>query len=123
MDEPLADLVAVGLLIAVSRGAETEDVLSALAAQARHQADRRRVVEAERAPMRREVWMVSMVMCALLAGVFVFARSSYLNAYDDISGQLFLTVILVGYGALLMCVGRLATFPRPSRFLTLRQAE
>jgi Flp pilus assembly protein TadB len=123
MDEPLADLVAVGLLIAVSRGAETEDVLSALAAQARHQADRRRVVEAERAPMRREVWMVSMVMCALLAGVFAFARSSYLNAYDDISGQLFLTVILVGYGALLMWVGRLATFPRPSRFLTLRQAE
>ncbi len=64
MDEPLADLVAVGLLIAVSRGAETEDVLSALAAQARHQADRRRIVEAERAPMRREVVMVSLVMCA-----------------------------------------------------------
>ena len=123
MNDPLADLVAVGLLIAVSRGAETEDVLSALAAQARHQADRRHVVEAERAPMRREVWMVSMVMCALLAGVFMFARSSYLNAYDDVSGQLFLTLVLVGYGALLVWVGRLATFPRPSRFLTLRQAE
>jgi tight adherence protein B len=123
MDEPLADLVAVGLLIAVSRGAETEDVLSALAAQARHQADRRRIVEAERAPLRREVWMVSLVMCALLGGVFVFARSSYLNAYDDVSGQLFLGFILVGYGALLLWVGRLATFPRPSRFLTLRQVE
>ncbi len=123
MNDPLADLVAVGLLIAVSRGAETEDVLSALAAQARHQADRRRVVEAERAPMRREVWMVSMVMCALLAAVFMFARSSYLNAYDDVGGQLFLTLVLVGYGALLVWVGRLATFPRPSRFLTLRQAE
>ena len=123
MDEPLADLVAVGLLIAVSRGAETEDVLSALATQARHQADRRRIVEAERAPMRREVLMVSLVMCALLAGVFVFARSSYLNAYDDVSGQMFLALILVGYGALLMWVGRLATFPQPSRFLTLRQVE
>jgi Flp pilus assembly protein TadB len=123
MDEPLADLVAVGLLIAVSRGAETEDVLSALAMQARHQADRRRIVEAERAPMRREVLMVSMVMCALLGGVFLFARSSYLNAYDDFSGQSFLAFILVGYGALLVWVGRLATFPRPSRFLTLRQAE
>lgn len=123
MDEPLADLVAVGLLIAVSRGAETEDVLSALAAQARHQADRRRIVEAERAPMRREVWMVSMVMGALLAGVFLLARSSYLNAYDDVSGQLFLALVLVGYGALLMWVGRLATFPRPSRFLTLRAAD
>jgi tight adherence protein B len=123
MDEPLADLVAVGLLIAVSRGAETEDVLSALAAQARHQADRRRIVEAERAPMRREVWMVSLVMCALLGGLFLFARSSYLNAYDDASGQLFLAFILVAYGAMLVWVGRLATFPRPARFLTLRQAE
>jgi len=123
MDEPLADLVAVGLLIAVSRGAETEDVLSALAAQARHQADRRRIVEAERAPMRREVLMVSLVMCALLGGVFVFARSSYLDAYDDVSGQVFLALILVGYGALLVWVGRLATFPQPARFLTLRQAD
>jgi Flp pilus assembly protein TadB len=120
MDEPLADLVAVGLLIAVSRGAETEEVLSALAAQARHQADRRRVVEAERAPMQREVWMVSLVMCALLGVVFAFARSSYLSAYDSASGQLFLTAVLIGYGALLMWVGRLATFPRPTRFLTLR---
>jgi Flp pilus assembly protein TadB len=123
MDEPLADLVAVGLLIAVSRGAETEDVLSALATQARHQADRRRIVEAERAPMRREVWMVSLVMCALLGCVFLFARSSYLNAYDDLSGQVFLALVLVGYGTLLMWVGRLATFPQPSRFLTLRKAD
>ena len=123
MDEPLADLVAVGLLIAVTRGAETEDVLSALAAQARHQADRRRIVEAERAPLRREVWLISLVMCGLLALVFVFARSSYLNAYDDVSGQVFLAMLLIGYGALLLWVGRLATFPRPSRFLTLRQGD
>jgi tight adherence protein B len=123
MDEPLADLVAVGLLIAVSRGAETEDVLSALAAQARHQADRRRIVEAERAPLRREVWMVSLVMCALLGAVFIFARSSYLRAYDDASGQLFLTFILIGYGTLLLWVARLATFPQPCRFLTLRPAD
>jgi Flp pilus assembly protein TadB len=123
MDEPLADLVAVGLLIAVLRGAETEDVLSALAAQARHQADRRRIVEAERAPMRREVWMVSLVMCVLLAGVFVFARSSYLDAYDGASGQFFLASVLIGYGALLVWVGRLASFPQPSRFLTLRRVE
>jgi tight adherence protein B len=123
IDEPLADLVAIGLLIAVSRGAETEDVLSALAVQARHQADRRRIVEAERAPMRREVRMVSLVMGALMTAVFVFARSSYLNAYDEASGQLFLTFVLVGYGALLVWVGRLATFSRPSRFLTLRQVE
>jgi hypothetical protein len=61
-------------------------------------------------------------MCALLSGVFLFARSSYLDAYDDVSGQLFLALILVGYGALLVWVGRLATFSRPSRFLTLHKA-
>ncbi len=67
--------------------------------------------------------MVSLVMCALLGGVFLFARSSYLNAYDNVSGQLFLAIILLGYGAMLVWVSRLATFPRPSRFLTLRQGE
>lgn len=47
--DPLGDLVATGLLIAVTRGGQTEQVLSALADQARSQADRRRIVEAERA--------------------------------------------------------------------------
>ena len=73
--------------------------------------------------MRREVWMVSLVMCALLGAVFAFARSSYLSAYEGASGQSFLTAILIGYGALLMWVGRLATFPRPTRFLTLRPSD
>jgi Flp pilus assembly protein TadB len=123
MDDPLADLVAVGLLIAVSRGSETEDVLSALAAQSRHQADRRRVVEAERAPMQREVLVVSVVMCALLVGVFAFARSDYLSAYDTAEGQLFLAVVLGCYAGMLVWVARLARFPRPSRFLTLRGDE
>ena len=120
IDDPLADLVAVGLLIAVSRGAQTDHVLSSLAEQARHQADRRRIVEAERAPMRHQVMMVSLIMCALLGGVFVFARSSFLNAYDDASGQVFLVLVLAGYAALLVRVGALSRFPRPTRFLTLR---
>ena len=119
LDDPLGDLVATGLSIAVSRGAQTEQVLTALAQQARHQADRRRIVEAERAPMRHQVLMVSLIMCALLAGVFVFARSSYLDAYDSAAGQLFLAVILVGYAALLVRVATLSRYPKPSRFLTM----
>lgn len=119
VDDPLADLVAVGMLIAVTRGAQTEQVLSALAAQARHQADRRRIVEAERAPMRREVQMVSLVMCALLVGLFAFARSSYLAAYDAGRGQLFLGWVLCAYAALLVKVARLSRFPKAARFLTL----
>ena len=123
IDDPLADLVAVGLLIAVSRGAQTDHVLSSLAEHARHQADRRRIVEAERAPMRHQVMMVSLIMCALLGAVFVFARSSFLDAYDDLSGQLFLALVLCGYAALLVRVGALSRFPRPSRFLSLRGGD
>jgi hypothetical protein len=58
-------------------------------------------------------------MCALLGGMFVFARSSYLDAYDTVSGQVFLGAVLCGYALLLVRVGRLSQFPRPSRFLTL----
>ncbi len=123
LDDPLGDLVATGLLIAVTRGAQTEQVLTALADQARQQADRRRIVEAERAPMRHQVLAVSAIMCLLLAGVFVFARASYLNAYDTGSGQIVLAMILVGYAALLGRVAALSRFPRPSRFLTLGRPE
>ena len=64
--------------------------------------------------------IVSAVMCSLLGGLFVFARSSWLDAYDTADGQVVMTVVLCGYAALLVRVGRLSRFPRPSRFLTLR---
>lgn len=119
IDDPIGDLVATGLLIAVRRGARTVGVLSALAEQARAQADRRRLVEAERAPTRREVSLLSAVMGGLVVALFVFGRSEYLAAYDTVGGQLFLSVALIGYVALLVRVQRLARFPRPARFLTL----
>jgi hypothetical protein len=120
LDDPLGDLVAAGLLIAVRRGARTVGVLTSLAAQARHQADRRRLIEAERAPIRREVLLLSLIMSALVVGLFVFGRSTYLRAYDTFQGQLFLGGALVLYLALLVRVQRLARYPRPGRFLTLR---
>lgn len=119
LDDPIGDLVATGLLIAVRRGARTVGVLSALAEQARFQADRRRLVEAERAPTRREVVLLSAIMAALVAALFVFGRTEYLSAYDEVPGQLFLSAALVGYVALLVRVQRLARFPRPARFLSL----
>jgi hypothetical protein len=119
IDDPIGDLVATGLLIAVRRGARTVGVLSALAEQARTQVDRRRLVEAERAPTRREVMLLSVIMGALVIALFVFGRSEYLRAYDDPAGQLFLSLALVGYVALLVRVQRLARFPRPARFLSL----
>jgi tight adherence protein B len=119
IDDPIGDLVAAGLLIAVRRGARTVAVLSALAEQARTQADRRRLVEAERAPTRREVSVLTAIMGLLVVALFVFGRSAYLSAYDQPEGQLFVGIALVAYAALLVRVQRLARFPRPSRFLSL----
>jgi hypothetical protein len=118
LDDPLADLVAAGLAIAIRRGARTVPVLSALAEQTREQVDRRRLIEAERAPMRREVQALSLIMGGLVVALLVFGRSEYLDAYDSGTGQVFLTAALGGYAALIVRVQRLGAFPRPSRFLT-----
>jgi lysylphosphatidylglycerol synthetase-like protein (DUF2156 family) len=118
VDDPLGDLVAAGLLIAVQRGARTAAVLSSLADQARRQADRRRIVEAERAPIQREVTLLTVIMGSLVVGLLVFGRAEYLEPYDTASGQLFLGAVLAIYAVLLVRVQRLARFPRPSRFLT-----
>jgi hypothetical protein len=119
IDDPLGDLVAAGLLIAVQRGARTAAVLSSLAEQARRQSDRRRLVEAERAPIQREVTVLTVIMGSLVAGLLVFGRAEYLEPYDTASGQLFLGVVLATYAMLLLRVQRLARFPRPNRFLTV----
>jgi hypothetical protein len=118
LDDPLGDLVAAGLSIAIRRGARTVPVLSALAEQARHQVERRRLVEAERAPTRREIQALTVIMGGLVVGLLVFGRSSYLDSYDRPSGQIFLAACLAGYVALIVRVQKLAAFPRPSRFLT-----
>ena len=117
LDDPLGDLVAAGLSIAIRRGARTVPVLTALAEQTRQQVDRRRLIEAERAPARREVQALTIIMSALVMALLVFGRVEYLDAYDDTAGQAFLAVSLVGYVALLVRVQRLAAFPRPGRFL------
>jgi tight adherence protein B len=90
VDDPLGDLVAAGLLIAVQRGARTAAVLGSLAEQARRQADRRRLVEAERAPIQREVTLLTVIMGTLVVGLLVFGRAEYLEPYDSAGGQLFL---------------------------------
>ena len=118
LDDPLADLVATGLSIAVRRGARTVPVLTALAEQTRQQVDRRRLVEAERAPTRREVRALTAIMGGLVLGLLLLGRSEYLTAYDTATGQVFLGAALTGYAALILRVQRLAAFPRPGRFLT-----
>lgn len=118
LDDPVADMVAAGLSIAIRRGARTVPVLTSLAEQTRQQVDRRRLVEAERAPTRREVQALTLIMSLLILGLLVFGRSEYLDSYDTVSGQIFLAVALGLYAALIVRVQKLAAFPRPSRFLT-----
>ena len=120
LDDPTADLIAAGLLVALTRGARAERVLSSLAAQARHQAERRKLLEAEREPARREVWWVTGLMSLQLVGGLVFARSSYLAPYRTIGGQLVLCLLLLVFLALIVYVQRLSRFTRPARFLSLR---
>ena len=120
LDDPTADLVAAGLLVALGQGARAEAVLTSLAAQARQQAERRRLLEAERAPVKREVWSVTGLMSLQLLGGLLFARSSYLAPYRTVTGQLALCVFLAIFLGLVVRVQRLSRFPKPARFLTLR---
>ena len=120
LDDPTADLIAAGLLVALTKGGRAERVLSSLAQQARHQAERRRLLEAEREPARREVWWVTGMMTAQLIGGLVFARSSYLAPYRTLSGQVVLCALLGAFLGLIVYVQRLSRFTRPARFLSLK---
>ena len=120
LDDPIADLVAAGLLVALTKGGRAERVLSSLAQQARHQAERRKLLEAERAPARREVWWVTGLMTLQLVAGLLFARSSYLAPYRTLSGQRGLCVLLGVFLGLIVYVQRLSRFVRPARFLSLR---
>jgi hypothetical protein len=123
LDDPVGDLVAAGLSIAVRRGARTVPVLTALAEQTRQQVDRRRLIEAERAPTRREVQALTLIMGSLVLGLVALGRSEYLDAYDEPAGQVFLGSALAAYAALILRVQRLAAFPRPARFLTAHELD
>jgi len=92
--------------------------LTSLAEQTREQVDRRRLVEAERAPTRREVQALTIIMAALVVMLLVFGRSEYLAAYDTTGGQIFLGLALAAYVGLIIRVQHLARFPRPGRFLS-----
>ena len=120
LDDPTADLIAAGLLVALTKGGRAERVLSSLAQQARHQAERRKLLEAEREPARREVWWVTGLMTAQLIGGLLFARSSYLAPYRTLGGQVVLCVLLGAFLALIVYVQRLSRFTRPARFLSLK---
>ena len=117
LDDPIADLVASGLWIAVTRGARSVTVLSALAAQTRQLVERRRLVEAERAPARREVDILTGLMTLMLAALLLLGRSEFLVAYRSLEGQVVLSLAIAIFAALVSRTRALARFPTHGRFL------
>ena len=117
LDDPIGDLVASGLWIAVTRGARSVTVLSALAAQTRQLVERRRLVEAERAPARREVDILTGLMTVMLVGLLLAGRSEFLSAYRSAEGQVVLGLSIVSFAVLVARTRALARFPCPGRFL------
>ena len=92
-------------------------MLGSLAEQVRFQSERRRLVEAERAPARREVSILVAIMSSLLVALLLAGRSSYLDAYDTIEGQVLLVVAIAAFAGLVRRASSLSVFPRPARFL------
>ena len=123
LDDPIADLVASGLWIAVTRGARSVTVLSALAAQTRQLVERRRLVEAERAPARREVDILTGLMSLMLAALLLLGRSEFLSAYQTVEGQVVLSIAIAIFAGLVARTRALVRFPAPGRFLRGAEAD
>ena len=117
IDDPVGDVCAMGLALAIERGARTARVFDALAAQTRQAVERRRLVEAERAPVRREVSLLVALMLALFAAVLLSGRSGYLAAYGTLTGQVVLACAVAVFAGLIVRTRSLAAFPRPARVL------
>ena len=123
LDDPIADLVASGLWIAVTRGARSVTVLGAVASQTRQLVERRRLVEAERAPARREVDILTGLMSLMLAALLLLGRSEFLSAYRTVEGQAVLGVAIAIFAGLVARTRALARFPSPGRFLRETEAD
>ncbi len=111
--------MAAGLPIAITRGARTVPVLTALAEQTREPGRPPPARRGRASPDAAQVQALTLIMSVLMVGLLVFGRSEYLDAYDSANGQVVLAAIIGGYVALLARVATLSRFPRPGRFLTV----
>lgn len=117
LNDPSADLVIAALILnARLRGPGLRDMLGALATSARAELDMRRRVEANRRTTRRSVQIVVGVSVgtALLLAVF---NHSYVSAYDSVTGQLVLSLVVGLFALGFLWLRRLAKYEMPRRFL------
>lgn len=99
LDDPIADKIAVALLIASERrGQRLTDVLGEVARAAREQAEMQMRMEAARARIYTQALTVTTILVGMFAVMIVFSRD-YLAAYDSFAGQLVLLAVLAGWSA------------------------
>ena len=108
LDDPSADTVVAALVLnARLRGPGLRDVLTALAQSTREELDMRRRIESGRRSVRRSVRIVLAIVLSVIGGITVF-NGDYVEAYDDPTGQVVLTLIVAIFLAGLLWLRRLA---------------
>ncbi|CAN5761536.1 hypothetical protein BH24ACT5_BH24ACT5_05210 [soil metagenome] len=120
LDDPSADLVASVLALATTRSSRTSELLSELATTIRDRAAMRLRVEADRAGARSEARFVVGFSVLVVVGLLVFGRrTEFLDAYDTVSGQLALAMVIGFFALGGWWMNRLTRFDRPARFLSV----
>jgi hypothetical protein len=77
-------------------------------------------VEADRSGQRSEARFIVGFSAVAVTGILVFGRQSeFLDAYDDASGQLVLTMVIGCFAIGGWWMSRLTRFERPQRFLSV----
>ena len=109
VDDPMADVVAVALAMAVSRPTgRVSDLLGELSRATREQASVRLRVEADRARLRTVTWGVLVAVGGWLSAIYVLS-GRYLAVYDRPIGQ---AVLLLAGAAFAAGLGGLARMDR-----------
>jgi Flp pilus assembly protein TadB len=122
VDDPMGDVLAVALAMALTRPTgRLADLLGELARAIRGQASLRLRVDADRRRLRTVTWGVLVAVAGWLCAIYVLS-GRYLAAYDSAAGQ---AVLLVAGSAFAAGLGLLARMDRgaPGPRLRLREVE
>jgi Flp pilus assembly protein TadB len=118
LGDPTADLVVAALSSAAERRARSlGDLLGALAASAREDANMRLRVQASRARVRTAARIVTCVTLLMAGGLVLFKRD-FLSPYGSAEGQVVLTVVGVIFATAFWWLTRMSEVSSPERFLT-----
>ena len=119
---PTADFVIAALLNAARHHArDLAALLSRLAESIRDEVDMRVEIDAKRAGIRTEVKGVIVVALGSIVGVTLYA-SEFVAAYDTVTGQVVMALILAMFAGGSYALLKMAQFPVPERF-HLRRIE